>query len=135
MAYKKYQSRNRSVNIETEVLKSLLAKRQYIQRHVDVTGGGFFNVEFIKADGTKRRMTARTGVTQYVKGVGRNYTPKENHITVFDMNARSRNRDVRGDYRTLNTDKTLSFTYKGTVHTFTDHADGSTTVVRTPVIK
>ena len=51
-----------------------------------VADGKIFTVEFIKKDGTLRKMNARLGVKKYVKGVGLAFNPTErNLLPVFDM--------------------------------------------------
>lgn len=51
-----------------------------------VSDGKIFTVEFIKKDGTLRKMNARLGVKKYVKGVGLAFDPIEkNLLPVFDM--------------------------------------------------
>mgnify|MGYP000169712272 CR=1 FL=1 len=64
------------------------------------TKGRFFSAEFIKANGSKRKIVARVGCHIGVKGVGRKNT-KENLVTVFDMQI--------NQFRTLDTNKLLSF--------------------------
>lgn len=48
-------------------------------------GSKFFVVEFIKADGTLRKMNARLGVKKGVNGVGRKFEDKEHQLTVYDV--------------------------------------------------
>ena len=64
------------------------------------TKGRFFSAEFIKANGSKRKIVARVGRHIGVKGVGRKNT-KENLVTVFDMQI--------NQFRTLDANKLLSF--------------------------
>ena len=47
------------------------------------TKGRFFSAEFIKANGSKRKIIARVGCHIGVKGVGRKNT-KENLVTVYE---------------------------------------------------
>ena len=50
---------------------------------VKSTKGRFFSAEFIKANGSKRKIIARVGCHIGVKGVGRKNT-KENLVTVYE---------------------------------------------------
>jgi len=48
--------------------------------------GTIFSVEFIKKDGSLRKMVARLGVKKGVKGVGMAYNPTEKGLLpVYDM--------------------------------------------------
>lgn len=50
------------------------------------TRGRFFSVEFLKKDGSPRKMVCRHGVRKYVNGTGMSYTPaKFGLMTVFDV--------------------------------------------------
>lgn len=60
---------------------------------VKSTKGRFFSAEFIKANGSKRKIVARVGCHIGIKGVGRKNT-KENLVTVYEPK-------VKG-YRTIN---------------------------------
>lgn len=65
-----------------------------------IKSGKFFSAEFIKKDGTKRRILARHGVRKYVKGAGMSWSPSERgYISVYDLQKK--------EYRLINT-KTLT---------------------------
>ena len=64
------------------------------------TKGRFFSAEFIKANGSKRKIIARVGCHIGVKGTS-NRKPKENLVTVFDAQAKS--------YRMINVDTLQNF--------------------------
>ena len=64
------------------------------------TKGRFFSAEFIKANGSKRKIIARVGCHIGVKGVGRKNI-KENLVTVYEPK-------VKG-YRTINLETLLSY--------------------------
>lgn len=50
------------------------------------SNGSIFSVSFVKADGSLRDMTCRTGVVKGIKGIGMAYEPSEHGLlTVFDM--------------------------------------------------
>jgi hypothetical protein len=59
------------------------------------TGGKFFYCEFVKADGTLRKMIGRIGVKKHVTGGGLPYDPKDYNLqVVWDAQKRA--------YRMLN---------------------------------
>ena len=64
------------------------------------TKGRFFSAEFIKANGSKRKIVARVGCHIGVKGVGRKNI-KENLVTVYEPK-------VKG-YRTINLETLQQF--------------------------
>ena len=64
------------------------------------TKGRFFSAEFIKVDGSKRKMNGRIGCHKGVKGIGRKFK-KDNLVTVFDAQAK--------EYRMINVDTMLTF--------------------------
>ena len=68
--------------------------------------GKFMTVNFLKKDGTSRRMRCRTGVKRYVKGVGSplgtaaNRLQKYKLITVYDLD--------KAGYRSIPVDRVVS---------------------------
>ena len=64
------------------------------------TKGRFFSAEFIKANGSKRKIIARIGCHKGVKGTS-NRKPKENLITVYEPKVKS--------YRTINLETLQQF--------------------------
>ena len=64
------------------------------------TKGRFFSAEFIKANGSKRKIIARVGCHIGIKGVGRKNI-KENLVTVYEPK-------VKG-YRTINLETLQNF--------------------------
>ena len=64
------------------------------------TKGRFFSAEFIKANGSKRKIIARVGCHIGVKGTS-NRKPKENLVTVYEPK-------VKG-YRTINLETLQNF--------------------------
>jgi len=73
------------------------------------THGKIFSCEFIKKDGSLRKMVARLGVAKDLKGGNNGASAKNSLVTVFDM--------VAGAYRminlsTLTTLKVAGVTYK-----------------------
>ncbi len=65
----------------------------------------FFSVDYIKADGTKRKVVCRLGVKKYIKTDSRTITPNNGVITVYDM--------VKKNYRSLRLDRIQSITVAG----------------------
>lgn len=64
-----------------------------------IKSGKFFSAEFIKKDGSLRKIHARSGVSKYLSGRGRKWNPEEKgYLTVWDAK--------KEQYRMLNT-KTL----------------------------
>ncbi len=83
----------------TKALPKLL--RNAAVKKIKSSNGKIFRVKVRKRDGTERWMRCRTGVSKYVKGVGRNYTDKDaNVITVYDMDAAAEDNPERA-YRTI----------------------------------
>lgn len=49
-------------------------------------GTRIFSVDYVKKDGTSRKVVARLEVKKGVKGIGQSYNPRDyGQITVFDM--------------------------------------------------
>jgi hypothetical protein len=44
--------------------------------------GTFFSIEFVKRDGSIRKITARGGVAKFVKGVGLAYEPSAKRVAI-----------------------------------------------------
>lgn len=62
--------------------------------------GRFFSAEFVKKDGSTRKILARTGVKKYVTGKGMSWSPSERgYVSVYDVQKK--------EYRLINT-KTLT---------------------------
>jgi hypothetical protein len=54
------------------------------------TAGRFFYAQFVKKDGTLRKMVARLGVRRYVAGKGLKFNPSKYHlIVVWDAQKRA----------------------------------------------
>lgn len=77
----------------------------------EVKDGKFFSVEFIKADGTNRKMTCRRGVFKGVKGVlpeGHRAAEDDRNqvLTVYDVNKLTpemiASGEVKGAFRRIN---------------------------------
>lgn len=70
-----------------------------------------FSVEFIKKDGTLRKMTAKLGVTKHLRGGGKNTCDTYDHlVTVFDMEKKA--------YRNINVNTLVSMKGLGQEHFF-----------------
>lgn len=75
-------------------------QREFIKSGIDSTNGKLFSVEFIKANGKRRKMVCRTGVKRYLKG-GKSTTSHCPHlVTVYDVQAKG--------YRSVNLDTVLN---------------------------
>ena len=81
-------------------------KETVVNALVKQTKGRFFAVEFIKKNGERRKMIARTGVTRHLKGGERSYDPEPvGNFIVFDTVAKG--------YRTINMSTVVSMTVNG----------------------
>lgn len=69
----------------------------------------FFTVEFVKSDGTSRKINGRLGVEKHKKG-GRDCNDAKKYLTVFDLENHG--------YRNVNLDTITSFTFAGVQHKF-----------------
>ena len=88
-------------------------KRGNLLRLIELNQGKFFTVEFIKKDGTLRRMNCRTGVKKYLSKNGRKIQtipPTENGIL--------RVYDLKNGYRSINIDTIQRISICGTKITF-----------------
>jgi len=76
------------------------------QSVVQSTRGRFFGVTFVKADGSLRKMTCRTGVKKHTTGGGLKYNARERgNMIVWDTS-------VKG-YRTIKLDRLVSLRFGG----------------------
>lgn len=117
--------------VSTILLKDINEKRSYLKNLIEGQGTKKFGITFRKKDGQLRVMSAQKGVSKFVKGVGsRVLGPHED--VVFDSNAQSRNREVKGDYRTVNLDTTYRLKTQGVVRDFIHNSDGT---IRVDIIK
>ena len=66
--------------------------------------GRFVSVEFIKKDGTLRKLTGRLGVTKHLKGGVSTLDPSQ-YITIFDVEKKG--------YRAINRDTIKAVTIDG----------------------
>lgn len=68
---------------------------------IEKTGGKFFTVQFVKANGEMRKMLARIGVKKGLVGAGRSKELAGHLVCVWDVQAKG--------YRTINTNSVVSF--------------------------
>ena len=68
--------------------------RYKVDEVIKSTHGKIFSCEFIKKDGSLRKMVARLGVVKNLKGGVNGASNKNSLVTVFDM--------VAGGYRMIN---------------------------------
>ena len=74
-----------------------------------LVGNKIFTAEFLKKDGTLRKMNCRLGVTKHLKGGELKYNPDEyNYLPVFDLQA--------GEYRTINLNTLKKLTVEGVTY-------------------
>lgn len=80
-----------------------------IQEFKKMVGGKIFSVEFIKKDGTLRKMVCRLGVKKHLKGGSLGYDAEAlNYLTVFDLQSE--------EYRTINVNTLKSITFEGVTY-------------------
>jgi len=76
------------------------------EKLIKSSNGSIFSCEFVKGDGSIRKMTCRLGVKKHLKGGTLSYDPSElNMIPVFDLTKR--------DYRMIRLDTLRSLTMDG----------------------
>lgn len=84
-----------------------LLKRTEILEKINLLNGLFFTVEFIKKDGTIRKMNCRTGVKKYLSNNGKQIkltSPIDNGILrVYDIHSKG--------YRSINLDTIKKINY------------------------
>ena len=68
--------------------------RLKVESLLNATHGKIFSCEFIKKDGSLRKMVARIGVKKNLKGGKNGVSEKNSLITVYDM--------IAGGYRMIN---------------------------------
>lgn len=82
-----------------------IVTREKIAASIAATNGAIFGVEFVKKDGSLRKMTARVGVKSHLRG-GKSTTAHCKHlVTVFDTRV--------GAYRSINLDTVKTLTMFG----------------------
>mgnify|MGYP003640194130 FL=1 len=70
-------------------------KKEYYRNLITESKGKIFSIEFIKKDGTKRKMNARISVKKGVNGKGLKYDPFEKgYLIAYDM--------AKDGFRTIN---------------------------------
>lgn len=84
---------------------------QTINELINSTKGKFFTATFTKKDGTKRRLTGRTGVSKGVKGTGLKFTPSDKNLqVVWSCDAQS--------FRMINLETITQLTINKTTYKF-----------------
>jgi len=88
--------------------------RNTLIKLIELLKGQFFTVEFIKKDGTLRKMNCRTGVKKYLSNNGKKIqitSPIENGILrVFDLQ--------KNEYRSINLDTVNRITFNKITYKF-----------------
>ena len=72
------------------------------------THGRIFSAQFIKKDGSTRKMIARIGVSKNLKGGTNRASAKNNLVTVYDM--------IKGGYRMINLQTLLTLKASGELY-------------------
>ena len=94
--------------METRETRNILIKL------IELLKGQFFTVEFIKKDGTLRKMNCRTGVKKYLSNNGKKIqitSPIDNGILrVFDLQ--------KNEYRSINLDTVNRITFNKVTYKF-----------------
>lgn len=79
---------------------------------IKATNGRVFRAEFIKVDGSHRKLLGRTGVGKYVTGEGMKFSPSTRRLhVVYDLHARGY-RMIPTDHRLISL-KSGKVNYKG----------------------
>ena len=73
------------------------------------THGQIFSAQFIKKDGSTRKMVARIGVHKNLQGGQNGVSAKNNLVTVYDM--------AKGGYRMINLKTLLTLKASGSEYT------------------
>lgn len=82
-----------------------------IREMIKELNGRIFHVNFIKKDGSERKMLCRTGVTKHLKGGELSYDPIEKGLlSVFDME--------KGEYRMVNLNTIITIKADGKIWDF-----------------
>lgn len=80
--------------------------REEVREAIMNLNGKLFSVNFIKKDGSERKMLCRTGVKKGLKGEGLAFDPiQKNLVSVWDMQA--------SGYRFIPVDRILSIKLQG----------------------
>jgi hypothetical protein len=75
----------------------------------ELVGNKIFSVEFVKKDGSLRKMVCRLGVKKHLKGGELGYDAEAlNYLTVFDLQSE--------EYRTINVNTLKSITFEGVTY-------------------
>jgi hypothetical protein len=83
-----------------------------MQKLKKLLGNKFFNVTFLKKDGSLRTMTARLGVSKGVKGTGKPRTT-EGLLVVNEQVRNDKGAFTGGQFRSLYIDKIQEIKFKG----------------------
>jgi hypothetical protein len=80
----------------------MITSQENLHKRIKSAGNKFFTVEFIKKDGSLRRMNCRMGVKKYLKGTGKPRPETPGLVIVYDIQAK--------DYRSFRINKLVSLT-------------------------
>lgn len=91
-------------------VKTLVATREEIETVIRNTKGKLFSVEFIKKDGSKRKMCGRTQVTAHLKGGVSTIKDHKNLISMYEFQR------FQQGYKCFNMDTLISAKVGGVVY-------------------
>ena len=100
--------------------------RATAKKYIYATNGQKFSAVFTKKNGEKRLMNCMLGVTDGVKGVGRNFDPDEKGLVgVFDVDAVKivDGEEEKGDFRFINLHTLESLEIQGVEYTITNNKE------------
>ena len=86
-----------------------------VKRVIQSTNGKIFHVRFVKADGSIREMTCRTGVSKHTKGGEAYYKANSDNIGVYELNT---DREGAENYRCFNASRVLAIKANGEEYIF-----------------
>lgn len=89
-------------------------KVDQVKALVEQAGGKFFNVQFVKKDGTIRSMTCRREVAKYSSGGEAGYSANPNNVGVWEV-CECQGKEA---YRCFNAENVIAMKVKGMEYKF-----------------
>lgn len=93
-------------------------KAQKVNALIEQAGGKIFSVEFVKKDGSIRKMTCRRGVDKYSDGGVAGYSVNPENIGVFELAHGDSARKGKENYRCFNANNVLTMKVNGVEYKF-----------------
>ena len=100
--------------------------KETAKKYIYATDGKEFSAVFTKKNGERRLMNCKLGVTDGVKGVGRNFDPDEKGlVSVTDVDAVKivDGEEEKGDFRFINLHTLESLEIQGVEYTITNNKE------------